>query len=173
MYDDAINIEAIHRIVFNTNGDALIKEFLKSSGGAVNLVNMEENSVSQGSDGIKADESCGEPGNGTGRYIIECICGGESFDISIQAGSIGDMIDILTTFLDEYAAKNGGDVDYIHGEDSLRQLAGEDNTVAFLLPAMKKEDLFGSVEVRGVFPKKSFSIGHAKEKRYYLECRKI
>ena len=64
-------------------------------------------------------------------------------------------------------------VDYIHGKDSLRALAAQDHTVGFLFDGMRKEVLFRTVIYDGALPRKTFSMGHAADKRYYLECRKI
>ena len=63
-------------------------------------------------------------------------------------------------------------MDYIHGEDSLAALAAA-GAVGLLLPPFEKADLFRGVYLGGVLPKKTFSMGHAEEKRYYLECRAI
>lgn len=64
-------------------------------------------------------------------------------------------------------------VDYIHGGENARRLAGADRCAAVLLPAVEKSGLFGFVEKNGAFPRKSFSVGKACDKRYYLECRAI
>ena len=80
---------------------------------------------------------------------------------------------ILQPFLDEWLNKNGGSIDYIHGEDVALRLAAEPGAVAFLLPPISKDDFFRSIALDGVLPRKTFSMGHAQEKRYYLECRKI
>ena len=64
-------------------------------------------------------------------------------------------------------------MDYIHDDASLRKLSEKEGSFALFLPKMEKADLFCTVEKSGVFPKKSFSIGHARDKRYYLEARKI
>ena len=75
-------------------------------------------------------------------------------------------------FLDRYLKKHGGRVDYIHGDDALRQLCRE-GAVGLLLPPMPKDALFYTVATQGALPAKTFSIGEAWDKRYYLECRKI
>ena len=76
-------------------------------------------------------------------------------------------------FLDGYLKEHAGELDYIHGEESLRALAKGENAVGFLLPKMKKEELFPGVETLGALPRKSFSMGKAREKRYYLEARSL
>ena len=64
-------------------------------------------------------------------------------------------------------------MDYIHGEAEVLALGRREGAAGIVLPAMGKGDFFATVESGGAFPRKSFSIGHAREKRYYLECRKI
>jgi len=82
------------------------------------------------------------------------------------------LIEALQRFLDRCVPSDGS-VDYIHGADSVRSLAQDPDTVGFLLPDMEKSILFPYVLSGKVMPKKTFSIGHASEKRYYLEGRKI
>ena len=65
------------------------------------------------------------------------------------------------------------EVDYIHGEDSLRSLVKDCETVGFLFDGMRKNELFRTVIYDGALPRKTFSMGHAPDKRYYLECRRI
>ena len=61
----------------------------------------------------------------------------------------------------------------IHDDDALIELAKKPDTIGFLLPAMEKSQLFRGVIADGVLPRKTFSMGHSREKRYYLEGRKI
>ena len=80
----------------------------------------------------------------------------------------------LQAFLDSYLADHAGTrVDYIHGEAVVRQLAAHEDTVGFLLPPMGKDELFPTVIHDGVLPRKTFSMGEAQDKRFYLEARKI
>ena len=106
-------------------------------------------------------------------YMLRWISRGQSGAFGVSAGCIGDMLSVLQTFLDGYAYRTGCTVDYIHGEDATVRLAEGDGCLGLLLPAMDKSELFATVKSRGVFPKKSFSVGHARDKRYYLECRGI
>ena len=80
---------------------------------------------------------------------------------------------LLTARLDSYLADHPGEVDYIHDDDALIALAKQPNAIGFLLPAMGKEQLFKTVMADGVLPRKTFSMGHAQDKRYYIEARKI
>ena len=96
----------------------------------------------------------------------------ENFTFPYGASSL--TVGTLQAFLDEYVAANEGvEVDYIHDEASLVALATRPGAVGFLFDGMSKEELFSSVEADGALPRKTFSMGSAREKRYYLECRKI
>ena len=79
----------------------------------------------------------------------------------------------LQKFIDEYIKETGGKVDYIHGDDVTRSLGTEEGNIGFLLPKMEKTDLFKTVILDGALPRKTFSMGHSYDKRYYLEARKI
>lgn len=79
----------------------------------------------------------------------------------------------LQEFLMEYAAAHeGAEIDYIHGEDELRRLSDEGG-VGFMLRVIDKSELFGFIRERGVLPRKAFSMGEARDKRYYMETRVI
>ncbi|MCY4057344.1 MAG: DUF1015 domain-containing protein [Gammaproteobacteria bacterium] len=80
----------------------------------------------------------------------------------------------LHAFLDPYLDEHGAArVDYIHGEAALADLCRTEGRIGFVLPAMDKHDLFASVVEEGATPRKTFSLGEAHEKRFYLECRRI
>ena len=88
-------------------------------------------------------------------------------------GTIGESIAALDAFMLDYASRHGGRIDYIHGLEDAKALCAAPDRAAILMPEMDKRDLFPSIVKSGVLPKKSFSIGPALDKRYYLECRKI
>ncbi len=80
----------------------------------------------------------------------------------------------LQDFIDEYLKTHeGATVDYIHNEDSLLALAKKENAIGFLFSGMSKDQLFKTVIFDGALPRKTFSMGHAEDKRYYMECRRI
>ncbi|MBQ4155529.1 MAG: DUF1015 family protein, partial [Clostridia bacterium] len=62
---------------------------------------------------------------------------------------------------------------YIHGEEAVKQLCKAQNTVGFLFEGMKKDELFEAIRQDGSLPRKTFSMGHAEDKRYYIEGRRI
>lgn len=82
-------------------------------------------------------------------------------------------VGVLQEWLDAYLKANGGDIDYIHDDDALIALAAKPMSIGFLLPAMEKSQLFRGVIADGSLPRKTFSMGHSREKRYYVEARKI
>lgn len=146
IHDESLEIEPIHRAVFGV-GSGLVE-------------------------GLKARVKDFCP-KGDGGYVIKYFMGRETGEITVGGLTIGDTIGLLQEYIDWYTAENAGSVDYIHGEDALRAICEKDKVVGFSMPAIKKEDLFKSVILSGVFPKKSFSMGRARDKRYYLETREI
>ena len=79
----------------------------------------------------------------------------------------------LQAVLDAWLREHAGSIDYIHEEETAAKLAKRIGAIAFLLPKISKDDFFHGIVMDGVLPRKTFSMGHAWEKRYYLECRKI
>lgn len=77
-------------------------------------------------------------------------------------------------YIARYIAENGGEADYIHGEEEIARLCAESSDrVGILLPKMDKADLFDTVKRHGCLPKKTFSMGESAEKRYYIEGKEI
>ena len=103
---------------------------------------------------------------------LTLIAGTEETPVRLDPAK-GDPVARVQEFLDAWLKENAGSIDYIHGDASLRALAAAEGALGFLLPAMAKEELFPTVEARGVLARKTFSMGSAREKRYYLEAREI
>lgn len=82
-------------------------------------------------------------------------------------------IDDIQKYIDEYAKNSDIEIDYIHGDDSLLEIAKRENAVAIFMPAIEKKNLFNYIKENGVLSRKAFSIGVATDKRYYLEVRDI
>ena len=146
IHDEALQFEPIYRVVFGVDGEKLIESFVMSRGG----------------------EYVGEDAH---KYV--CVMGNKKKKISVKPSS-KLAVGTLQTFLDEYI-KNipGAEIDYIHGTDSTRKLCQKENTVGFIFEGMQKSDLFPAVASDGSLPRKTFSMGHADDKRFYLEARKI
>lgn len=143
IHDPAITFEPIHRVLFHTNTEFFFDAAEK---------------VLSASNGEKT---------------ITLIANGETRSIRTRGNSIGSVIGNVEAFCQAYLSEYGGEIDYIHGEEETRALAGSQGAVGILLPYMEKNELFSSVEKTGPFPKKSFSIGLGPDKRYYLECRRL
>ena len=111
---------------------------------------------------------CAEDG-----FPVRWYIGKESGIVHLDRAKSELAVGALQTFLDNWMKENAAEIDYIHGDDDLRQLAEQDNAIGFLLPAMEKSQLFRGVIADGILPRKTFSMGHAREKRYYLEGRTI
>jgi len=110
--------------------------------------------------------------SGGGRAVT-LVTGEGKTPLAVPAESHGALVSLVQGAIDEFLAENGGEVDYIHDDETAESLGRREGCAALLLPAMDKAELFKTVEAGEVFPKKSFSIGHARDKRYYLECRRI
>lgn len=106
-------------------------------------------------------------------YPVEWVVGDRCGVVYLDRSRGELAVAVLQEFLDAWLQKNPGEIDYIHGDDEVRTLAGQENSVGFLLPPMEKHQLFRGVISGGALPRKTFSMGHAREKRYYLEGRKI
>ena len=106
-------------------------------------------------------------------YEVRWAAGERSGTLSLSR-ALGQLpVAILQPFLDRWLKKQGGQIDYIHGDEVALELARQDGAIAFLLPNISKADFFRGIVHDGVLPRKTFSMGHAQEKRYYLECRRI
>lgn len=80
----------------------------------------------------------------------------------------------LQDFLDDFLQQQPWvGIDYIHGEDSVSRLASRPKRAGFYLPAISKHELFATIVRDGALPRKTFSMGHADEKRFYLEARAL
>ncbi len=108
-----------------------------------------------------------------GGYAVEYVMGAERGKLYLDRARGELAIAVLQEFLDKWMQENKCEIDYIHGDDEVAELAQKPNAVGFLLPSMEKHQLFRGVISGGVLPRKTFSMGHAREKRYYLEGRKI
>ncbi len=113
-------------------------------------------------------DACAEGG-----FEVKWYIGKESGTVSLDKAKSQLAVGVLQGFLDEYLKTNEGEIDYIHDDDALIALADQENAIGFLLPAMEKSQLFRGVIADGILPRKTFSMGHSREKRYYLEGRKI
>ena len=145
LHSRAIRFEAIQRIVMGVDTEKFMREAEKKLGLNGELSSQRFIAVVNGSERL-------------------CYIHNRTSELSV--GSLQD-------FIDEYLAKNGGKVDYIHGADVVKQLSKKEGNIGFILPDMQKTELFPTVIKDGALPRKTFSMGHAADKRFYMECRKI
>ncbi len=150
LHDSSLEFEPIHRVVFHTDPEVLMDALVRAYPG-----------------------SCRGPvREGDGLPVGYVYAGAEGV-VTIPASAARLPVGALQSFLDDYLVGHEGRVDYIHGEDVAREFAARPGNIAFLLPPMDKEELFPSVIHDGVLPRKTFSMGEAHDKRFYLEARKI
>ncbi len=147
LHDDSLEFEPIHRVIFDTNPMALLAAL-----------------VAQFPDAYE--------GKGEG-HVLPYVWAGGKGAITIPNPTAQLEVATLQPFLDQYTKEHGGRIDYIHGADVTERLASGDGCLGFLLPAMGKDQLFPTVIHDGVLPRKTFSMGEAQHKRFYLEGRKI
>ena len=147
VHNEALEFEAIHRVVFDCEPQKVLDDLLR----------FYPNSSLDGGDGQK----------------IGFVFAEKSGVVTVPNPPSGLAVGTLQQFLDSYVEKNGGKIDYIHGEDVVNNLSRKPHNIGFFLPVMGKSELFKTVISDGVLPRKTFSMGEAKEKRFYLECRKI
>ena len=94
-----------------------------------------------------------------------------SIRIEVPKGQL--PVAVLQNFLDKWLAENAGRIDYIHDTDAVEAFAKQENAIGLLLPVFDKTELFEFGASGKILPRKTFSLGHSREKRYYLEGRKI
>lgn len=146
LHSDALEFEPIHRVVFNVNPEKMMEEFEK-------YYEVSKTPI----EGQK----------------IEYVYKNNQGVLYIKNPKSNLAVGSLQMFIDEYIKNYGGKVDYIHGDEITKELGQKAGNIGFLLPNMAKTDLFKTVILDGALPRKTFSMGHSYDKRYYLEARKI
>ena len=158
IHDDSLEIEGIHRVLFHIHPREVFQaadDFFRLHGGMA---------------------YCGEPKSAPSTNVqsFPCMFHGEQVTLCIVDSPWALPVATLQNFLDDFLAKNPkSHIDYIHGADVVRELSQDARNMGFLLPDPAKEDLFRGVILDGVLPRKTFSMGEAQDKRYYMEARKI
>ena len=165
IHDKSLEIEPIHRVMFNVDEEDLVnkaKEYYENKDCIFNCDKISEKDASVASS--DSDE----------QHSFRLISNSGEKEFVIGNPSWGIPVATLQSFLDEYLASNpDAKIDYIHGDDVVRELSTKEGNIGFILPEVKKEDLFIGVIKDGVLPRKTFSMGEAYEKRYYMECKAV
>lgn len=164
VHDEALEFEPIHRVLFGLKKDIFAE--MQSFFGA----NYKYTAVANGAEMTqRVDNADGE------NQLIGVVGGGQQFGvIEIGKPSTNLAVGTIQAFLDPFV-KNGGaeKIDYVHGEDVVERLSLQSGNVGFYLAGMHKDELFKTVILDGALPRKTFSMGEAKEKRFYMEARRI
>lgn len=147
LHDESLEFEPIHRVCFDVDADELMKDFLAAYPGA----------------------HYGEGDGHTITYVFDTEVG----KITIPKPTAQLPVGTLQDFLDQWMQTHSGRIDYVHGDDVTWELGRKPGNIGFLLPAMGKDELFKTVIFDGALPRKTFSMGEAHDKRFYLEARKI
>ena len=145
LHSDALKFEAIYRLVYDVDCDKLIAGL---------------------TDALELSDAPAE-------QWVEVVCSGKAQKLYIHNTTSNLSVGSLQNYLDGYIKENGGKIDYIHGIENVKALAEKHNGIAFILPDMDKAQLFPTVIKDGALPRKTFSMGHADDKRFYIEARKI
>ena len=147
LHDDALTFQPIYRVVFGVQPQSLLADL-----------------------SAYAESLAGNMSAQLVEYIGQGISGTLTFARPVKQLTVGTLQD----FLDDYVKKHPeAEVDYIHGENSVKALADRPDAIGFLFDGMGKDQLFRTVIYDGALPRKTFSMGHAEDKRYYLEARVI
>ncbi|MBQ7953454.1 MAG: DUF1015 domain-containing protein [Clostridia bacterium] len=147
IHDNSLDFEPIHRIIINCDADDILKEF---------------------------DNYCGLSETGSENdQQISSVVKGKSTKLYIKKPTSNLAVGTLQNFLDKYISNKNCEIDYIHGDNVVADLSMKDNSIGFLLPSMEKSDLFRTIIKDGILPRKTFSMGEACDKRFYVEARKI
>ena len=147
LHDDSLEFEPIHRVVFGVEPKSVIDAMYKYY------------------------PQISETDNGGQKIVI--VYQGIEKTVYITDAPLNLAVGTFQKFMDDYLSKNSGEIDYIHGEDVVRNLTKSENTIGFVFDAMEKNDLFTTVIEDGALPRKTFSMGEAYDKRFYLEAKRI
>ena len=167
IYDSGLTFEPIHRVIFNQDAGKLILFIEEKLGGKLTAFDSE-----------KALEDFVSDKNAKGaRFGFITTEGGKEKLCTLQTEITDLAIAALQPVLDEYLDANSkdkkNDIDYIHGTDDTVKLGKKKNAVSILLPPIAKDSFFATINGRGPLPRKSFSMGEASEKRFYVEARRL
>ncbi len=162
IHDDGLTFEPIHRLLFHIDFETFceaIEQF--SSGGRVEKISsFDALCKSVNDEKIEGQKFGYVDSDGPKLFVLE------NPECAIAAGTIQKVIDLLSN-----EGKVG--VDYVHGTGIVRKMACENGNAGIILPDISKQTFFETVKHDKAFPRKTFSMGEAREKRYYLEARKI
>ena len=161
IYDSGLTFEPIHRVLFNLDPRTVLSFVQTKLGGTV----ISCTDASQLEKAVRdSSSSYGFAYTENGKLQFRCL----------QTEKKELAVSLLQPVLDTYIqVHKDTTIDYIHGSADVLKLAEKGNTVSVLLPPVAKDSFFATINGRGPLPRKSFSMGEADEKRFYLECRSL
>ncbi|PLX86222.1 MAG: DUF1015 domain-containing protein [Desulfuromonas sp.] len=166
VHDPGLEFEAIHRVLFNLNTGHFLEQmeqFFAQRDTPLTFIPCSSLAEAE----RRAKEQAGA-------HAFACVLAGRFGVCKIDRPEFTLEVATLQEFLDDYlGAQPEARIDYIHGDDTVTALGSKANNAGFYLPAISKHDLFRTIIFDGALPRKTFSMGEADEKRFYLECRKI
>jgi len=164
VHDEGLVFEPIHRVLFGLKKD--LYAALESAFGA----NYSYTPVASAEEMARAVDSAKN-----GNQVIGLAGGGRGFGVVGIANSSSNLpVGTIQAFLDPFVKKGGAEkIDYVHGREVTVRLGSQPGNAGIYLPGMSKSDLFKTVILDGALPRKTFSMGEAREKRFYMEARKI
>lgn len=160
IYDEALLFEPIHRVFFNLSVDEFEKEVLKYAKG---MTYHREKSIEDMVERINSREG----------LVFGLSVNNELYSLEVKGSRNFLSASLMQSVIDSLKERNACQIDYIHGIDVTVRLSNEGNNIGIILPDVDKSSFFETVIKEGSFPRKTFSIGHANEKRYYMEARRI
>lgn len=163
LHDTSLAFEPIHRVLFNAD-PALLESLRVDLGPAVTITNA--NDFFEMTEMVTGAELLHQ------RFGAINADGYQVFDLAQPRHNlaVGSLQEVLDAYLKENPQVK---IDYVHGDDVVDRLGREPGNLAFYLPGIAKDNFFKSIIMDGALPRKTFSMGHAKDKRFYMECRKI
>ena len=167
VHDPGLEFEAIHRVLFNVNCVHLKQQMLAFFAARNTPCSFEQCTNLEEAQDIVAENQ--------DRHAFALVLGGKYAVCIVEQPEYTLTVATLQAFLDHYLLRDNPDarIDYIHGEKSVTELGSRTGCVGFYLPAISKHELFKTIVRDGALPRKTFSMGEADEKRFYLECRRI
>jgi uncharacterized protein (DUF1015 family) len=161
IYDEGLTFEPIHRILFGADPEKLCAFVSEQLEGKISECTTEN----------ELQESVRTSKNSYG-FVYNT--GREQKYLLMQTAVQDLAVSRLQPVLDRFAAANKNiKTDFIHGSEAVFRLGKQPNTIGILLPPIAKDSFFSTINARGSLPRKSFSMGEADEKRFYLECRRL
>ena len=165
IYDTGLTFEPIHRVIFNIDNEALIKKLAEKLNGNIKALDDADKVIKAAKDSWANFGFFYLDSEGKQKNVL--------LETKIKELAVARLQPEIDAFLKELQDQSKAEIDYIHGTDEVLKLGSKENSLGILLPPIAKDSFFETINGRGPLPRKSFSMGEADEKRFYLECRRL